>query len=326
MSKKILLADDSITIQKVISITFASEDYDLVVVGDGNTAITKIKEIKPNLIIADIAMPGKNGYEVCETVKKDPGLKHIPVLLLSGAFEPFNEEEAARVKADDIVIKPFESQELIEKVKNLLSRPPAAAHVEAEIPPPAPQVETTMPTDIWEVGDFIGTDEAAAPSPIGNGIWENDFFEEPAKEAEHKPNIEDELIELELKEDDIQPVEEATPPPSSKPPAVIPFTPEIKHEAPQPPPIPETPPMPTPLAAPKIVPIIQDKVEAKARECAVEEMPAIGAIPKEKLEETITKVSREVIEEIAWEIIPDLAEELIKEEIRKIKEAIGKVK
>ena len=69
MSKKILLADDSITIQKVISITFANEDYDLIIVGDGDTAVAKIKEIKPDLVIADIAMPGKTGYEVCEIIK-----------------------------------------------------------------------------------------------------------------------------------------------------------------------------------------------------------------------------------------------------------------
>ena len=336
MSKKILLADDSITIQKVISITFANEDYDLIIVGDGDTAVAKIKEVKPDLVVADIAMPGKTGYEVCEIIKKEPALRHIPVLLLSGTFEPLNEKEAKRVKADDHIVKPFESQELIEKVKNLLSRPPVTAPVEVEMPPPAPEVKSTLPTDIWEVGDFMGTEETEAPakSPAATSaaekdIWGTDFFGEPGKETPQQAKIEEEFIELELKEEELHPVEEIKPIPPlytpPKPAETFKAAPEIKPPAPQP--VPKAPPIPAPPAAPKIVPPpITERVEAKIKETAVEEMPELGAIPKEKLEEVIRKISREVIEEIAWEVIPDMAEEMIKEEIRKIREAIGKVK
>lgn len=311
MSKKILLADDSITIQKVISITFASEDYDLIIVGDGDTAVAKIKETKPDLVIADIAMPGKNGYEVCEIVKKDPAFRHVPVLLLSGTFEPLNEKDAQRVKADGHVVKPFESQELIEKVKNLLAKPPAPTPVEVEAEKTV-TIKAPMPTDIWEVGDFMGVEEtgapakaAAAPPTAEKEIWGVDFFEEPAKEEPQKPKVEEEFIELELKEDEFQPAETFKAAPEIKPPA---------------------PPIPAPPVAPKPVTPIVEKVEAKIKESVVSGMPELGAIPMEKLEEVIRKVSRDVIEEIAWEVIPDMAEELIKEEIRKIKEAIAKVK
>lgn len=327
MSKKILLADDSITIQKVISITFASEDYDLIIVGDGDTAIAKIKETKPDIVIADIAMPGKNGYEVCDFVKKDPGFRHIPVLLLSGTFEPLNEKEARRVKSDDHVVKPFESQELIEKVKNLLAKPPAPAHIETEAEKTVTiETKAPMPSDIWEVGDFMGVEEAGAPAKAATApptaekeIWGVDFFEEPAKGEPPKPKVEEEFIELELKEDEFQPAE-ATKPAPHKPAEPFKAAPEIKPPAPQPPPI------PAPLAAPKPVTPIVEKVEAKIKEAVVSGMPELGAIPMEKLEEVVRKVSRDVIEEIAWEIIPDMAEELIKEEIRKVKEAIAKVK
>ncbi|MBI3756263.1 MAG: response regulator, partial [Deltaproteobacteria bacterium] len=321
----------SITIQKVISITFASEDYDLVVVGDGDAAIAKIKEVKPDMVMADIAMPGKNGYEVCEFIKRDPVFQSIPVLLLAGTFEPINEKEAKRVRADDHIIKPFESQELIEKVKILLAKPPKPTTVEEERPV-KPEVKAPMPADIWEVGDFMGAEEAeatakaAVPSPAEKDIWGVDFFEETPKEAPQKLKVEEEFIELELKEEELQPIEEAKPVPSppSKPAETFKAAPEIKPTIPQPPSPPKVPPIPP--VTPKVMTTIPEKVEAKVKKAVAEEMPEIGAIPKEKLEETIRKVSREVIEEIAWEIIPDLAEELIKEEIRKIKEAIRKVK
>src|SRR3989304_5360829 len=331
MSKKILLADDSITIQKVISITFANEDYDLIIVGDGDTAVAKTKEVKPDLVIADIAMPGKTGYEVCEIIKKEPTLKHIPVLLLSGTFEPLNAKEATRIKADDHIVKPFESQELIEKVKNLLARP-SAIPVEATIEEPEiKEVKAPLPTDIWEIGDFMKAEETEAPAKSAEkDIWGADFFEEPGKETLQRPKIEEEFIDLELKEEELQPVEEIKPIPPlytpPKPAETFKAAPEIKPPAPQPPPVSKAPPIPAPPAAPKIVPPITERVEARIKETAVEEMPELGAIPKEKLEEVIRKVSREVIEEIAWEGIPDMAEEMIKEEIRKIKEAIGKVK
>ncbi|HBR17314.1 MAG: hypothetical protein A3G39_07565 [Deltaproteobacteria bacterium RIFCSPLOWO2_12_FULL_43_16] len=321
MSKKILLADDSITIQKVISITFASEDYDLIIVGDGDTAIAKIKEVKPEMVIADVAMPGKTGYEVCEFIKKDPGLQYIPVLLLAGTFEPLNEKEAKRVKADDHIIKPFESQELIEKVKNLLARPPKLATAEEERPA-KPEVKAPMPTDIWEVGDFMGGEEAGASAKAAaeKDIWGAEFFEEPAKGApkkpEEKPKIEEEFIELELKEEELQPVEEVKPSPP-KPKEVFEAVPEMK-------PAPKTPPIPPP-PAPEVVTRVPEKIEAKVK-AVTEEMPELGAVPKDKLEAVIRKISKEVIEEIAWEIIPDMAEELIREEIRKVKEAMGKVK
>ena len=130
MAKKILLADDSITIQKVISLTLASEDYDLVIVGDGEAAVQKAEEIKPDLIIADIAMPGKTGYEVSSFVKKHPSLKEIPVLLLAGTFEMIDPKRMEVSGADDHIVKPFESEDLIKRISALLSRPAKAAAAE----------------------------------------------------------------------------------------------------------------------------------------------------------------------------------------------------
>ena len=86
MSRKLLLADDSITIQKVIQIIFAHEDYELTITDNGDSALTQAHEIKPDLVIADISMPGKNGYELCDAIKQSSDLQDTPVLLLAGSF------------------------------------------------------------------------------------------------------------------------------------------------------------------------------------------------------------------------------------------------
>ena len=132
MAKKLLLADDSITIQKVVSLTFAEEEFDVVCVGNGEIAIEKIRENPPDIVLADIFMPRKTGYEVCEFVKTTPEFSHIPVILLVGTFEPFDKAEAARVGAENHLTKPFETTTLIQMVKDSV----ADTSVPAEAAPP----------------------------------------------------------------------------------------------------------------------------------------------------------------------------------------------
>jgi CheY-like chemotaxis protein len=137
MGKKILLADDSITIQKVIELTFSDEDFEVVTVGNGRLALEKLEEVRPDVVLCDIIMPEKDGYEVCDHIKKHASLSHVPVLLLTGAFEPFDQERAARVGCDGYLAKPFEPQTLIAKVKDLLNQ--TAARPRAATAPPAPE-------------------------------------------------------------------------------------------------------------------------------------------------------------------------------------------
>jgi CheY-like chemotaxis protein len=121
MPKKILLADDSLTIQKVVELTFSDSEYELVCVGNGMRALEKVRDSRPDLILADVVMPEKNGYEVCEAIKGDPQTSRIPVILLTGTFEPFDRQRADRIGADAIVSKPFDSQQLLRQVEALLS-------------------------------------------------------------------------------------------------------------------------------------------------------------------------------------------------------------
>ncbi|WP_243338681.1 response regulator, partial [Anaeromyxobacter soli] len=136
MPKNLLLADDSITIQKVVGITFANEDYQVVAVGNGEDAIARARELRPDVILADVVMPKRNGYEVCEAVKADPALAHIPVVLLAGTFEAFDEARARSARADGHVAKPFESQALINKVRELVEGKAAVAASAAAAPRP----------------------------------------------------------------------------------------------------------------------------------------------------------------------------------------------
>ncbi|HYK88010.1 MAG TPA: response regulator [Acidobacteriota bacterium] len=120
MHKKLLVADDSITIQKVVRLTFAGDEITVEAAPDGDLALEKAREIKPDILLADVCMPGRNGYDLCANVKSDPELAHIPVVLIAGAFEPFDESEAKRARCDGRLTKPFDTTELIRVVYTLL--------------------------------------------------------------------------------------------------------------------------------------------------------------------------------------------------------------
>ncbi|GMR22306.1 MAG: hypothetical protein BMS9Abin37_0645 [Acidobacteriota bacterium] len=176
MGHKILLADDSITIQKVIELTFSDEDFELHTVGNGQKAIDEIRAIQPDIVLCDIIMPEKNGYEVCEFIKSNDELKHIPVLLLTGAFEPFDQERAKAAGCEGFLAKPFEPQTLISKVKELLAGAQSApAGAQAPPPPTAMPPEPLapaplMPDTMQSVGPLAGDgDETVLVPPPAMG-------------------------------------------------------------------------------------------------------------------------------------------------------------
>jgi len=125
--KTILLADDSITIQKVVELTFSEADYRVVSVSTGGQALKKIAEVRPDIVLLDVIMPEKNGYEVCEQIKRSPATSGIPVLLLTGTFEPFDKKRADTAGANGHITKPFESQALVAKVEELIASTPSVS-------------------------------------------------------------------------------------------------------------------------------------------------------------------------------------------------------
>ncbi|NOT60653.1 MAG: response regulator [Acidobacteria bacterium] len=155
MSHKILLADDSVTVQKIVTLTFSDEGVDVVPVNNGDEAIRRLQSLRPALVMADVSIPGKNGYEICAFVKSHPELKHIPVILLVPAFEPFDEERAARAGADHHLTKPFQSiRTLIATVKSLIEPEARGAEtIDIEWPttnPPIPNRTLRDTGDILE--------------------------------------------------------------------------------------------------------------------------------------------------------------------------------
>jgi len=119
--RKLLLADDSLAVQKVIDLTFTDEGMQVTTVSDGQRALEELEQLAPDVVLADVFMPGVGGYELCEFIKQSERFRKIPVMLLVGSFEPFDEAEARRAGADDVVTKPFQSiRELISRVGSLL--------------------------------------------------------------------------------------------------------------------------------------------------------------------------------------------------------------
>src|ERR1700682_2899972 len=185
MPKKILLADDSITIQKVVELTSSDGDYEVTPVNNGAKAIAKLAEMRPDIILSDIIMPEKNGYEVCEYVKSHPEYRTIPVILLTGTFEPFDPDRADKAGCDAVVTKPFESQGLIQKVEELIAQSkthaaatPASTAITAPepafgfaptpsafTPAPAPPTPSTPEPYAHNADVFGAAPEAAASTP-----------------------------------------------------------------------------------------------------------------------------------------------------------------
>src|SRR6266851_1795906 len=144
---RILVADDNSNIQRMVGLALKDQGIDVVAVGNGEAAVRKISDLRPDLVLADVFMPVRNGYEVCQYVKSDPSLAHIPVILLVGAFDPLDEQEAQRVGADGVLKKPFVPPDpLISMVKSALQRA-GVAHGHASAAK-TPEVEALKGTDL----------------------------------------------------------------------------------------------------------------------------------------------------------------------------------
>ena len=215
---KILVADDNSNIQKMVGLALKDQGIDVVAVGNGEAAVRKISDVRPDLVLADVFMPVRNGYEVCQYVKTDSGLSHIPVILLVGAFDPLDEQEAQRVGADGVLKKPFIPPDpLISMVKSALQRAgvghdtPATGKAPDVEPPrvpdmltptgagmptvgviPAPPLQESSPAPI-EAQSFV--DEVPAPPPpvrIDSGsqpVAFGSLLESPAQEAEEEESF-----------------------------------------------------------------------------------------------------------------------------------------
>src|SRR6202008_1244548 len=191
---RILVADDNTNIQKMVVLAFEERGVEVVAVGNGEAAVRRIPDANPDLVLADVFMPVRNGYEVCEFVKKDTRFAHVPVILLVGAFDPLDEKEARRVGADGVLKKPFVPPDpLIAMVMSALENNPKVAGElakarEAPPEPPPPVMEIPAKAEPKPLPDFPepSPEEAAAIYGFGKGL--RAVGDEPESAEAKKPN------------------------------------------------------------------------------------------------------------------------------------------
>lgn len=148
---RILLADDSPHAQRMGERILREEGYEVVSLTDGNAAMMRLVDVDPDLILADVFLPGKSGFELCRYVKNEPRFKHVRVVLTAGLLEPFDEDEAKRAGCDAILKKPFEASRVVSTIdplvkeaqlaRGLFAEQIAAAPPAAVKPEPVPQPE-----------------------------------------------------------------------------------------------------------------------------------------------------------------------------------------
>jgi CheY-like chemotaxis protein len=188
VGRTVLVADDSPSIQNKAKGILTGEGLEVVTVSNGVAAIKKLPTIKPSLVIADVAMPGRDGYEVCEFVKNSPELSFVPVVLVFSDVDPYDDQRGARARADATIKKspgerdPFDHEELVAMVAKFLAQADAAAP-KAPPPPPPPEPEAAPLEPMDEAPEF----GVAAPSPELEALDEGVAFGAPMFEETSMP-------------------------------------------------------------------------------------------------------------------------------------------
>ncbi|HEY6476655.1 MAG TPA: response regulator, partial [Polyangia bacterium] len=168
MAKRILIADDSVTIQKAFAMTFAGEDVIVTAARSADEGLALARQARPDLIVADGAMPGRTGYDLCSQVRADAALRGVPVYILASSQHPYDEARGQGAGVDGYFIKPWDTSAFIEKAY-------AAAGASAQAAPPAPARVTaaSLPASAMEEEDYgeisIDSSGPATPLPITTG-------------------------------------------------------------------------------------------------------------------------------------------------------------
>ena len=307
MAKTLLLADASVTIQRVVELTFSHEDVRVVSVGDGARAIQWLDQERADIAIVDVDLPEVDGYSVAAHMRKSPRLQKVPVLLLAGAFDPVDQDRVRAIGCDGVIVKPFEPQVVVARVKELL----------AAIPPPAKREPRPVPA---------GPADSPALAVL-RGAAESREVEEPGRRPA-KP----EPVFARRAAPDPVPIASAAhergtmpigqPEPLEPPTRLVWDTGSTTQPAPG---------QSTPAAAPqaqapgsKVSLASAFSALLAAEQSAAPAAPAASAagtpaITEENVEEAVKRVLVRMTDELVRRIVVETAERLIKEEIEKIK-------
>ncbi len=219
MGDRILLADDSLTIQKVVELTFSGAEWELRTVGSGDRAVGLLSDFTPDLVLADAVMPGLTGYEVCEAVKRLPDGQWIPVVILTGTFEPFDRARADRAGADAVVTKPFDSHALAGTVRDLIVRTrEAKAAAPPPPPPPPPAPEPLPPPPLEPEPLFEVPHEEIGENTSPTGPPDIPYVEPPATGPAAEPVLDSMYATTAIPIFTPEQMESFRPPPPSEPP------------------------------------------------------------------------------------------------------------
>jgi len=341
MPIKILLADKSITIQKVVEMLFSGRDYEVLCASDGETALSEAVRAVPDVVLADVDLPRLDGYSLAAKLKQTPALARIPVILMMSREDVYDGAKGKEAGIQDNIAKPFESQELIGKVKKALAgagpRPAesaAPARSSAPVAPPAPaKPKKPAPADIFDI-------ISEAPSQA-------DLMREAAPEEEEalyevEPVVEEVEEPLAREETKVRPAGQRPAEREEEPqPEIVTFeslakTMEadqqaaFKKSAPSPPPA--VPPPSQPFVQPPMLSasdvwgIAEEAVAKIAKETFAKAAPTLSPIlPESELrsmaEETFSRMAREVFKDMTPPV-PKISEETVR---RGISEAVSAI-
>ncbi|HXT70886.1 MAG TPA: response regulator [Vicinamibacterales bacterium] len=328
MSRTLLLADGSVTVQRVIELTFAHEDIRVTAVSDGRKAIQILDNEQPDVVLADIDLPEVDGYQLAAHMRRVPRLKNVPLLLLAGAFEPVDQQRARDVGSDGVIVKPFEPQVVVTRVKELIDQRDRASQpmakkeeVAAEaapgpkaVPPPAPPPAAPAP----EPARQASRPEPAFPRPAAAP---EQPVPEPLADLPAVPEP------LELPSRPIWDIRGSVAQgPAPLPPLTLPgqaaalpsVAPVMPVAAAPLPPVAPAPALPSTPPPPKVT-LANAFTALLAAEQSMPPAAAPVAMTEASIEDAVRRVLVRMTDDLVRRIVVDTAERLIREEIERIK-------
>lgn len=316
----LLLADDSVTIQRVVELTFADQEIDVVTVSDGDEAIAALeKSPTPDIVLADVGMPGRSGYAVARYIRNTPALSHVPVLLLTGAFEPVDQEQARAVGCDGVLAKPFEPQLMVTRVRELLERPATSrGGVQPDEPgPPASRPSspgTTPPSEYFDRLDraFASLTGEPAPVPEEESEWEGQDWSHPTPNQDSPQSYGSPRDEFEMESE-----------PSANTSAVAPAPVEPPSSTSSPvPAAADLPPLADAFTSLLLAEQSTPPVSAPKWPTSAPSQDVSAGLVDEVTRRVLEQLTDRVVRQTVAEIVSGVAERLVQAEIDKIKSAL----
>ena len=328
MAATLLLADDSVTIQRMIELTFASEWIHVVTVSDGDAATARLEDERPDIVLADVGLPAVDGYDIAERIKRSPALSSTPILLLTGAFDPIDEARARATGCDGVLVKPFDPRHLIGVVKGLL----AGQRPDNLWPTDMPRIDA--PRRVGHDGRQLRAAEAVRPAdpgqpasgdpgplpspPVVEEVFEIGLDDLDAAFSRLDPVAPASRLDAETVSDfrrDIQELRSAPPSPSAapvdmplQPPSAM--GPAVTH-------------LPVEVATPAddldldwdLSPLPSEQAQPEAADAR----GALDAARSRDIEEVVRRVVTRMTDELVRTLMSETAERLIREEMDKLK-------